>query len=428
MFPIAKLSAFVHRLRRMSEGESPKKSGPYELLKNRDFLLYLIGRFIASFGQQMVTVAVGWQLYERTRQPISLGYVGLTQMIPMIGLTLPAGHFADNHDRKRTIMLTMLIMSLSSVGLAIASHLVAPVGWIYACLFIGGCARTFLWPASSAFMPQLVTKEEFPRAVTWNSGSFHFSCVVGPAIGGLVIRLTQSATPVYIFEAIALITCALMVSLLRATHTPLKKEPMTIRNLIVGFEFVFSTKIILATITLDLFAVLLGGAVALLPVYAKDILKVGPDGLGILQAALPVGSFICSAYLAHRPPFEKAGSTLLWAVAGFGLATIIFGLSRNFALSIAMLVVCGITDNISVVVRHTLVQLLTPDDKRGRVSAVNSLFIGTSNELGGFESGAVAQLFTPTISVVAGGIGTILVAWLVGLKWPDLKRYGRLGS
>jgi MFS family permease len=247
-------------------------------------------------------------------------------------------------------------------------------------------------------------------------------------VGGAVIALTHSATPVYIFEAIALATCATMVSLLHATHTPLNKEPMTLRTLVVGFEFVFAAKIILATITLDLFAVLLGGATSLLPVYAKDILHVGPQGLGVLQAGLPVGSFICSAYLAHRAPFENAGRTLLWAVAGFGVATIIFGLSRNFALSVAMLVACGITDNVSVVVRHTLVQLLTPDEKRGRVSAVNSLFIGTSNELGGFESGIVAQYLGPVFSVVAGGIGTIIVAVLVGLKWPELKRYGRLGS
>ena len=423
---MAQPSAFVHRLRAMSEGEG--RADPYQVLRNRDFLLYLIGRFIASFGQQMVTVAVGWQLYERTHKPLALGLVGLTQMVPMIGLTLPAGHFADNHNRKRIIITGMIVMSMASVGLAISSYLVAPVGWIYACLFVGGCARTFLWPASSAFMTQLVSKELFPRAVTWNTGSFHLSSVIGPAVGGGVIALTHSATPVFVFEGIALATCASMVFLLHATHTVLQKEPMTVRSLIAGFEFVFANKIILATITLDLFAVLLGGATSLLPVYAKDILKVGPEGLGILQAALPIGSFICSAFLAHSRPFERAGRTLLWAVAGFGVATIVFGLSRSFALSVAMLVVCGITDNVSVVVRHTLVQLLTPDEKRGRVSAVNSLFIGTSNELGGFESGIVAQYFGPVFSVVAGGIGTILVAFLVGAKWPQLKRYGRLGS
>jgi MFS family permease len=411
----------------MSERETGE-AGNYAVLKNRDFVLYLIGRFIASLGQQMVTVAVGWELYERTGKAIALGLVGLTQMVPMIALTLPAGHFADNHDRKRIIVLGMLGMALAGAGLAVSSWLRAPVEWIYACLFLGGCARTFMWPASSAFMPQLVSRKNFARAVTWNTGSFHLSSVIGPALGGAVIAWTHQATPVYVIEAVTALTCASMVFFLRATHTVLQKEPMTLRSLIVGFEFVFSSKVILATITLDMFAVLLGGATSLLPVYAKDILHVGPSGLGLLQAGLPVGSFICSLALAHSAPIQNAGRTLLWAVAGFGLATIVFGLSRNFGLSLAMLVMCGLTDNVSVVIRHTLVQLLTPDEKRGRVSAVNSLFIGTSNELGGFESGLVAQFFGPVVSVVSGGIGTIVVAWLVGKAWPSIRKIGRLDS
>jgi len=407
---------------------SEQAARPYEVLKSRDFSLYLIGRFISSLGQQMLTVAVGWQLYERTHKPIALGLVGLTQMIPMLGLTLPAGHYADNHDRKRIIVLGMLGMGLASVGLSIASHLEASIAWLYACLFLSGAARTFMWPASSAFMTQLVSRELFPRAVTWNTGSFHLSSVIGPALGGAVIAFTHSATPVYVFEAFAALTCATMVLMLRAQHTPPPKEPMTLRSLVAGFEFVYTNKIILGTITLDMFAVLLGGATSLLPVYAKDILHVGPEGLGWLQAGLPVGSFMCSVFLAHSAPIQNAGKTLLWAVSGFGVATIIFGLSRNFALSMAMLVLCGMTDNVSVVIRHTLVQLLTPDGKRGRVSAVNSLFIGTSNELGGFESGLVAQFFGPVFSVVSGGLGTILVAGLVGLAWPQIRKYGRLGS
>lgn len=377
---------------------------------------------------QMVTVAVGWQLYERTHQAIALGLVGLTQMAPMLALTLPAGHFADNHNRKRIIVAGMFGIALASLGLALSSYFEMPVGYIYACLVVSGTARTFMWPASSAFMPQLVPQELFSRAVTWNTGSFHLSSVIGPALGGAVIALTKSTTPVYVFEAFAVSACAIMVAMLRARHTVLKKEPMTVRSLVAGFEFVYTNKIILATITLDLFAVLLGGATSLLPIYAKDILHAGPQGLGLLQAGLPVGSFICSLILAHRPPIQKAGVTLLWAVAGFGVATIIFGLSRNFALSLAMLVACGLTDNVSVVIRHTLVQLLTPDDKRGRVSAVNSLFIGTSNELGGFESGAVAQLLGPVVSVVGGGVGTILVALVIGRIWPQLREYGRLDA
>jgi MFS family permease len=201
---------------------------------------------------------------------------------------------------------------------------------------------------------------------------------------------------------------------------------MTLASLSVGFKFVFASRMILATITLDLFAVLLGGATSLLPVYAKDILGVGPTGLGLLQAALPVGSLFTAVVLAHRPPLEHAGRMLLWAVAWFGAATIVFGFSRSFALSLFMLFLCGATDNISVVVRHTLVQLLTPDQKRGRVSAVNSLFIGTSNELGGFESGFVAHWFGPVFSVVSGGIGTILVVIAVALIWPEVRRFGRL--
>jgi MFS family permease len=408
--------------------EAPGESRPYDVLKNRDFLLYLVGRFIASIGQQMVTVAVGWQIYEKTRQPIALGLVGLTQMIPMLALTLPAGHFADNHDRKKIIEMGMIGMALAAVGLTAASYLDAPVGWIYGCLFFSGTARTFMWPASSAFMTQLVPREQFARAVTWNSGSFHLSSVIGPALGGAVVALARSATPVYVVEVMTATTCAGLVFLLRSRHTEMTREPMTLRSLIAGFEFVFTNKIILATITLDMFAVLLGGATSLLPVYAKDILRVGPSGLGLLQAGLPVGSFICSLALAHLPPIRKAGLTLLWAVSWFGVATIIFGLSRNFALSLAMLILCGLTDNISVVIRHTLVQLLTPDEKRGRVSAVNSLFIGTSNELGGFESGFVAQFFGPVVSVVSGGVGTILVAWAIGKVWPQVRKIGRLDS
>jgi len=262
--------------------------------------------------------------------------------------------------------------------------------------------------------------------VTWNSGSFHLSSVAGPAAGGAVIALTHHAASVYAINAVASIICLALIGLVRRHHVVANKEKMTLSNLIVGFKFVFQSKIILGTITLDMFAVLLGGAVSLLPVFAKDILRVGPSGLGILQAALPAGSLLCALVLAHRPSIQKAGRSLLLAVTGFGLATIGFGLSHSFWFSFLMLFICGAVDNISVVVRHTLVQLLTPDSKRGRVSAVNSLFIGTSNELGGFESGFVAYLFSPIFSVVSGGIGTIIVVICVALLWPEIRKYGRL--
>jgi MFS family permease len=399
---------------------------PYAVLRNRDLVLYLVGRFVASLGQQMLTVAVGWELYERTHSALALGLVGLTQMMPMLLFTLPAGHVADNYDRKRVIILTTFIFACASLGLTLISAWGAHVIWIYVCLFAAGTARTFLWPASSAFLPHLVPRQDFSRAVTWSSGSYQLSSVIGPAAGGGLIALTRHAAPVYAANAAASLVCLGLIWCVRRSHAVANKERMTLRNLVVGFQFVFASPVILGTITLDLFAVLLGGATALLPVYAKDILRAGPGGLGLLQAALPLGSLLCALYLAHRRPLQQAGRAMLGAVAVFGLATIGFGVARWFWLSFLTLFVCGAVDNVSVVVRHTLVQLLTPDEKRGRVSAVNSLFIGTSNELGGFESGIVAYFFGPVASVVSGGLGTILVVLAVGLIWPQIRRYGRL--
>jgi len=320
----------------------------------------------------------------------------------------------------------VLVIGLSSAGLTLISTLRAPVLWTYFCLFVAGAARTFLWPASAALLPQLVSRKQFSRAVTWNSGSFHLSSVAGPAAGGALIALTHQAAAVYALNAMATLICLVLMYFIRDRQAVMAKEAMTLASLIAGFKFVFASRVIFGTITLDLFAVLLGGATALLPVYAKDILRAGPTGLGILQAALPLGSLFTAMLLAHRPPLQKAGRALLWAVGGFGVATIGFGFSTWFWFSFAMLFLCGAMDNISVVVRHTLVQLLTPDEKRGRVSAVNSLFIGTSNELGGFESGLVAHLFGPVFAVVSGGVGTILVVIAVALIWPEIRKYGRL--
>jgi len=411
---------------------------PYAVLRNRDYVLYLVGRLVAVLGQQMLTVAVGWELYERTASAMALGLVGLTQMLPMVLCTLPAGHAADNYERKRIILRSLGVIALASLGLTFISAFRAPVAWIYVCLFTAGVGRTFLWPASASFMPHLVPRHLFSRAVTWNSGSFHLSSVAGPAAGGAVIALTHGAAAVYAFNTVATLTCLVLVAMIRRRHLVAQREKMTLGSLVAGFRFVFANRVVLGIITLDMFAVLLGGATALLPVYAKDILRVGPTGLGLMQAAMPVGAVGCALFLAHRPPLQQAGRALLRAVAVFGLATIAFGLSRWFWVSLLMLVLCGAMDNVSVVVRHTLVQLLTPDEKRGRVSAVNSLFIGTSNELGGFESGLVAHWFGPAmgnaiatgalISVVSGGVGTILVVLAVAWLWPEIRHYGRLDA
>src|SRR5437667_7517625 len=298
---------------------APATERPYAILRNnRDFSLYLIARFIAALGQQMLTVAVMWELYERTLSSLALGLVGLTQMAPMVLLILPAGHVADNYERKRTILGMVFLAMLSSVGLTLISALHGHVLWIYGCLFAAGVARTFLWPASQAFLPQLVPRRIFSRAVTWNTGAFHLSSVLGPAAGGALIALTHKAAVVYALNAVATLTCLTLIALVRGRQTVIARQEMSLASLLAGFKFVYQTKIILGTITLDLFAVLLGGATALLPVYAKDILNAGPDGLGTLQAALPLGSVVSAFYLAHRPPLQRAGRALIRAVAAFG--------------------------------------------------------------------------------------------------------------
>ena len=443
-----------------SAGENSNSGNDtYAVLRNRDFRLYITGRLVAVLGSQMLAVAVGWEIYERTHSALNLGYVGLSEMLAMLLFTLPAGHVADNFNRKGIIKTVLVLSSMASLGLAVISWVEAPVFWIYACLFVFAGSQTFLWPASAAFVTSLVPRKIFSRAVMWNSGMFQLASVVGPAVGGALIavmhgRLAHPAAVIYVINTLTGLTCFTLVSLVRAEHVVAKREPMTVVNLIAGFKFVFTNRIILGTITLDMFAVFLGGATALLPVYAKDILRYGPSGLGILQAALPIGAVACSLILAHRPPLQKAGRALLWSVAAFGVATILFGLLNElslgnltggsvpgvvwFWLSFAMLFTCGAVDNISVIVRQTLVQILTPDEKRGRVSAVNSLFIGTSNEFGGFESGVVAHWFGPMmgntiatgaiISVVSGGVGTILVVIAVVLIWPEIRKYGRLDA
>lgn len=401
---------------------------PYAVLRNRNFLLYLVGRFIASFGQQMLAVTVGWEIYKRTHSKLALAFVGLVQVVPMFLFIFPAGHVADNYSRKKIIVWMQLLYGLACAGLALVSFYQAPVIWMYCCLFVMGMARTYIWPASSAFLPQLVPRKQFAKAVTWTSGSFQVPAVAGPVAGGLLVTMTRTAVTVYAFNAVGSVLCALLIAMVRGQHRETAREKMTLRSIVAGLQFVYRTKIVLASITLDLFAVLLGGATAMLPVYASDILHVGTTGLGWLQAALPFGSLLMTAILVHRPPLQKAGRTLLWAVAGFGMATIGFGFSTVFWLSFLMLFICGMTDYISVVVRHTLVQLLTPDEMRGRVSAVNSLFIGTSNQMGEFESGLVANYTSSVFAVVSGGVGTIMVVIVAALLWPEIRRYGRLDA
>jgi MFS family permease len=417
----------------MGDGSEPVVD-PYGALRVRDFRLFLIGNFAATLGMQMQTVAVGWEIYQRTRSELSLGFVGLVQFVPVILLALVAGHVADQLSRRHIVMAAMLLFGMASTGLAWISQQQADYRMMYACLCLSGIARAFQQPAKASLVPQLVPREHFTNAVTWNSGGFQVASVLGPAVSGLLIAWFKHATIVYLIDVAAALCFFGCLLLIRARPALSNRRAMSLPELAAGLRYLFQNKLILGAITLDMFAVLLGGATMLLPVYADSILHVGATGLGWMRAAPALGAISMAVMLAHFPPRRHAGRALLMSVVGFGIATIIFGLSRTPWLSLVMLFLTGALDNISVVVRHTLVQLQTPDELRGRVSAVNALFIGASNELGGFESGAVAELagtfspaedFGPTFSVVSGGIGTLIVVTFVAVRWPQLGRYGQ---
>lgn len=400
---------------------------PYQSLRLRDYRLLLIGNFIAAMGEQMLTIAIGWELYERTNSAFLLGMVGLVQVFPALILSLYAGHIADRFNRKLIIVITQAILVLASLGLTALSYWHGPLLLIYSCLLLMGIAITFNNPAAVTLPAQIVPEEAFENAATWSSSSWQLATVVGPALGGLVIAVAGSATLVYVLNAVAALVFALLLMpiKIRSSAVPARqktRERSTWHSLGEGMSFLRRTPIMLGAITLDLFAVLFGGATTLLPIFARDILYVGPEGLGWLRAAPSVGALCVAFLLAHQPPFQRAGRALLLAVAGFGVATIVFGLSRSFWLSLLMLFVLGGMDNISVVIRDTLALTRTPDAMRGRVAAIEGLFVNASNQLGGFESGLTAQLFGPTLSVAGGGVGTIVVVLIVALLWPELRR------
>jgi len=405
---------------------SPPARDPYAALRFESFILYASGWMVAVVGEQIMEVAVGWDVYQHTHSMMSLGWVGLIAGLPVIVMALPAGHLADRLDRRRIVLCTQLVIAACAVGLMLASRQHASIGVLYGLIGLMATAKATGGPARSSLLPMLVPESCYGNAVTWNSSGFQLAAMTGPALGGLIVA--ASVPLAYLIAGLCVASLGINVAFLKLRSAPRKKEPATIKSLVAGVRFVFSTKIILATITLDLFAVLLGGATYLLPRFADDILHCGPRGFGWLRAAPAIGAIIMAMAVAHLPPMKKAGRTMLWAVAGFGLATIVFGLSHSFWLSFAMLLLTGAFDNISVVVRHTLVQVLTPDAMRGRVSAVNNVFIGASNELGGFESGLTGNLFGAVTSVVAGGIGTIIVVILVALSFPDILSFGSLAD
>lgn len=410
-----------------------ERHDPYRALRYRDFRLYFLAVFLSAIGEQMLSVAIGWELYQRTNSALALGLVGLVQVLPVMLLSLFTGSLADRVNRKRMMLSAQALFVVSSLGLAVLSYLQGPILLIYGCLLLIGIAASFSGPVTSALLSQTVPESAYENAATWESSSWQLASVGGPALGGLLVALFHFAMPVYIIDVVALLVVILCISLLRADYRPRKRladegKTSTWRSLAEGLRFLRGSQVILAAITLDLFAVLLGGATTLMPIFARDILRVGPTGLGLLQAAPSVGALCMTLGMAHTPPFKKAGRALLLAVAAFGLATCIFGFSHLFWLSLLSLALLGAMDNVSVVIRSTLVLTRTPDEMRGRVASINALFISMSNQLGGFESGIAAQLLGPLAAVVAGGLGTMLVVALIAAFWPEVRHLGALSE
>jgi len=410
----------------MAESADPRLSG-YIAFTYPDFTAYAIARFCIVAALEMQSVAVGWQVYEITKRPLDLGLVGLAQFLPGILLFLAAGHAADRFDRRRLVMWCYgAFGGCSALLWEIAGQRTLSVRPIYVVLVLLGVVRSFNGTASRALLPQLVPEEHFPNAVAWNASVFQGATILGPSLGGLLYAFFHGAPAVYATAGMVSLGAMALTLKIKLRPRSRRREPVSLKTVLAGFHYIWEHKLVLGSISLDMFAVLLGGATALLPVYAREILRTGPWGLGLLRSAPGVGAAIMAIVLAHRPLRGRAGPVLLWSVAGFGVFTIVFGVSRNLVLSLAALVLVGATDMVSVVIRATLVQLATPDEMRGRVVAVDMIFIGTSNQLGEFESGLTAQWFGTVPAVVLGGIGTLAViatwAWL----FPELRKADKL--
>jgi len=422
----------------MIERDTPASVGTipshdaYAALRHRDFRWFIVSLFTMVVGSQAQAVVVGWQVYALTRDPLSLGLIGLAEALPFIGIALPAGYLADRRNRRAISVAMLLVLALCSVALVTLSAtpgLLARVGVVpvYVIIFVTGVARGILQPARQALGADIIPRTMYRNAIAWRSSTWQTASVLGPALGGLLYGFAGAVAS---YGVAALLTLVALGAFLMVRYTP---EPRSrtgtsmFDELLSGLRFVKGEHAILAALSLDLFSVFLGGAEALLPVFASEILKVGPQGLGLLRAAPAAGAVTMGIFLAHRPPFQRAGRTMLLAVAVFALAIIGFGLSRSFYLSLALLALSGMADNVSVVIRSTLIQLLTPPHMLGRVSAVNSIFIGSSNELGAFESGVAARFLGAVPAVVLGGSAALAVVGLTARLVPRLRALGRIG-
>jgi MFS family permease len=416
------------------EDSTRQPHDPYASLRIPGYRWYILSTFTMTLASQIQGVVVAWQIYDVTRDPLSLGLIGLAEALPYVGVALFAGHIADRQDRRRVSLASLTVLVFCSLSLLLLS---LGGGWraamghrgvlpFYAVIFLSGIARSFLQPARQALGAELIPRELYPNAVAWRSSTWQTGAVAGPALGGLLYGFTSPAVAYGVDASLMVVA---LLSFAGIAYTPRGAREVggsMSDSLRTGIRFVLREPVLLGAMTLDLFSVLLGGAEALLPVFADQILKVGPQGLGILRAAPAAGATLMSLYLAHRRPFRQAGRALLNAVAIFALCIIGFGLSRSFTISLVLLAISGMADNVSVVVRSTLLQVLTPEHLLGRVSSVNAIFIGSSNELGAFESGVMARLLGTVTSVVLGGLASLSVVGIVAARIPTLRRLGSI--
>jgi MFS family permease len=402
---------------------------------SRDFRLYQSARLLVILGAEAQSVAVAWQVYQITHSALDLGYTGLALFLPGLFFMLAAGHAADRYDRRKIILVCYAVQFLCTTALLwFALHGTTRIWPIYTVLVGIGLGRAFSGPASSAMVPSLVPKEHFVNAITWGASIYQLANMVGPAIGGLLFTLPlagalahwNGAAIVYTFTLAMLAAFLVLLALIRTRVEHTEKKAFNLHTMLAGMRYVWETKLLLGSISLDLFAVLLGGAVALLPIYATEILHAGPRGLGLLRAMPSVGALSVSLTMVWRPIKRRAGATMLCCVGVFGAATVVFGLSRTMWISLVALVLVGASDMVSVVIRGSVLQLATPPEMRGRVSAVNWLFIGASNEFGEFESGVTAQWWGAVRAVVIGGIGSLLVTGAAAVFFPALRRADKL--
>ncbi|MBX7246427.1 MAG: MFS transporter [Candidatus Sumerlaeaceae bacterium] len=409
--------------------DPPQRIHPRAAFQHRDFTFFQAAKFLFTIGGQMQFVAVSWQVYDFTKKPMDLGFIGLVLFMPAFLFSLATGHAADRFDRRKVMIVCFSALALSSLTLLFLTNRGLSNLWpIYFLLFFIGTAHAFVGPASQALMPQLVPQHHFHNAVTWNSSMWQLARIAGPSLGGVILHYGHGPASVYAADAILTGLGLLLLLAIKTRTGRMETAAATWETLIAGLKYVRRNPVLFGAISLDLFAVLFGGVEALLPIFAKEVLQVGERGFGALRAAPALGAAFMAITLTHLPPFRKAGATMFWCVAGFGLFTIVFALSKNFFLSLACLVLLGAFDMVSVVVRHTLVQLKTPPAMRGRVSAVNLVFIGASNELGQFESGLTAKWFGTVPAAVVGGICTLVVVGVCAWAFPPLRKFGRLDT